>query len=66
MSINIFERKDMRGGGYAKRKFTFKEAQAIRVEYESGAYTQEQLAIKYDVSQPLINQILCYKTYTQE
>ena len=56
----------MRGGGYAKRKFTFKEAQAIRVEYESGAYTQQQLAIKYDVSQPLINQILCYKTYTQE
>ena len=66
MSINIYERKDMRGGGYAKRKFTFKEAQAIRVEYESGAYTQQQLAIKYDVSQPLITQSLCYKTYTQE
>jgi hypothetical protein len=66
MSINIFERKDMRGGGYAKRKFTFKEAQQIRLEYESGAYTQKQLAIKYDVSQPLINQILCYKTYIQQ
>lgn len=63
MSVNIYERKDRRGGGYAKRKFTFDEAQAIRLEYESGKHTQEQLAKKHNVSQPLINQILCYKTY---
>jgi len=63
MSINIYERKDRRGGGYAKRKFTFEEAQKIRLEYESGQYTQDQLAIKYHVSQPIINKILRYKTY---
>ena len=28
MSINIYDRKDMRGGGYAKRKFTLEEAEA--------------------------------------
>ena len=63
MSINIYERKDRRGGGYAKRKFTFEEAQAIRLEYETGVYTQEQLACKYKVSQSIINKILRYKTY---
>ena len=63
MSINIYERKDMRGGGYAKRKFTFKEAQMVRLEYETGAFTQGQLAIKYAVSQSIINKILRYKTY---
>jgi predicted DNA-binding protein (UPF0251 family) len=63
MSINIYERKDMRGGGYAKRKFTFDEAQAIRLEYETGQQTQEQLAQKYKVSQSIINKILRYKTY---
>ena len=30
MSINIYERKDRRGGGYAKRKFTFEEAQKLK------------------------------------
>ena len=63
MSINIYERKDMRGGGYAKRKFTFEEAQKIRLEYETGTYTQAQLASKYNVSQSIINKILRYKTY---
>ena len=63
MSINIYERKDMRGGGYAKRKFTFQEAQSIRLEYETGEFTQAQLAIKYAVSQSIINKILRYKTY---
>ena len=63
MSINIYERKDMRGGGYAKRKFTFAEAQSIRIEYETGTFTQAQLAIKYAVSQSIINKILRYKTY---
>ena len=53
----------MRGGGYAKRKFTFAEAQGIRLEYETGAFTQAQLAIKYAVSQSIINKILRYKTY---
>jgi hypothetical protein len=63
MSINIYERKDMRGGGYAKRKFTFTEAQSIRIEYETGTFTQAQLAVKYAVSQSIINKILRYKTY---
>jgi len=63
MSINIYDRKDRRGGGYAKRKFTFDEAQKIRLEYETGSYTQDQLALKYKVSQSIINKILRYKTY---
>ena len=33
MSVSIYERKDRRGGGYSKRKFTFKEAQMVRLEY---------------------------------
>ena len=66
MSINVFERKDRRGGGYAKRKFTYEEAQQIRIEYESGVFTQEQIAIKYGVSQSLINKILRNKTYLKE
>jgi predicted DNA-binding protein (UPF0251 family) len=66
MSINIYERKDRRGGGYAKRKFTYEEAQKIRLEYETGAYTQEQLAESYKVSQSIINKILKYKTYIKD
>tara|TARA_R100000664_G_scaffold33984_1_gene53155 strand:- start:927 stop:1127 length:201 start_codon:yes stop_codon:yes gene_type:complete len=66
MSINIYERKDRRGGGYAKRKFTYEEAQKIRLEYETGAYTQEQLAESYQVSQSIINKILKYKTYIKD
>tara|TARA_R100001463_G_scaffold56773_1_gene108900 strand:- start:341 stop:541 length:201 start_codon:yes stop_codon:yes gene_type:complete len=66
MSINVFERKDRRGGGYAKRKFTYEEAQKIRLDYQSGVYTQEQIAIKYNVSQSLINKILRHKTYLKE
>tara|TARA_R110002051_G_scaffold85502_4_gene150709 strand:+ start:121 stop:321 length:201 start_codon:yes stop_codon:yes gene_type:complete len=66
MSINVFERKDRRGGGFAKRKFTYEEAQQIRIEYESGVFTQEQIAIKYGVSQSLINKILRNKTYLKE
>ena len=50
MSVSIYERKDRRGGGYSKRKFTFKEAQMVRLEYETGTFTQVQLAIKYSVS----------------
>jgi|TARA_R110001592_G_scaffold17515_1_gene73696 DNA invertase Pin-like site-specific DNA recombinase len=66
MSINIYERKDRRGGGYSKRKFTFEEAQQIRLDYDSGVFTQEQIAIKYNVSQSLINKILRNKTYTKK
>lgn len=66
MSINVFERKDRRGGGYAKRKFTYQESQQIRLDYDTGTYTQEQIAIKYSVSQSLINKILRRKTYMKE
>ena len=66
MSINIYERKDRRGGGFAKRKFTFEVAQQIRIDYESGVFTQEQIAVKYEVSQSLINKILRYKTYIKK
>jgi DNA invertase Pin-like site-specific DNA recombinase len=66
MSINIYERKDRRGGGYSKRKFTFEVAQQIRIDYESGTFTQEQIAIKYKVSQSLINKILRFKTYIKK
>lgn len=65
MSINIYERKDMRGGGYAKRKFTLEEAEAIRKEYSAGGISQTKLAEKHNVSQPIINMILRGKTYTK-
>tara|TARA_R110001632_G_scaffold204999_1_gene328569 strand:- start:257 stop:457 length:201 start_codon:yes stop_codon:yes gene_type:complete len=65
MSINIYDRKDMRGGGYAKRKFTYEEAQDIRADYKLGQYTQHQLAVKYKVSQSIINKILRLKTYNK-
>lgn len=63
MSINIYDRKDMRGGGYAKRKFTLEEAEEIRKEYKQGGVSQNQLARKYEVSQPIINMLLKGKTY---
>ena len=63
MSVNIYERKDRRGGGYAKRKFTLEEAEAIRVEYSGGGISQNKLAAKYNVSQPIINMIIKRKTY---
>ena len=66
MSVSIYDRKDRRGGGYSKRKFTFKEAEMIREEYKTGVFTQEQLAQKYSVSQPLMNQILTKKTYIKD
>jgi len=55
----------MRGGGYAKRKFTLEEAEAIRKEYGAGGISQTKLADKYGVSQPIINMILRGKTYTK-
>ena len=60
------DRKDRRGGGYAKRKFTYEQAVAIRELYETGKYTQNELAEVCEVSQPIINQILTYKTYTKD
>ena len=63
MSINIYDRKDRRGGGYAKRKFTLEEAESIRKEYSAGGISQTKLAVKYGVSQPIINMILRGKTY---
>lgn len=65
MSINIYDRKDMRGGGYAKRKFTLEEAEAIRQEYKLGGISQNELARKYSVSQPIINMLLKGKTYNK-
>ena len=53
----------MRGGGYAKRKFTLEEAESIRKEYSAGGISQTKLAVKYGVSQPIINMILRGKTY---
>ena len=38
------DRKDRRGGGYAKRKFTYEQAELIREIYKIGKYTQDQLA----------------------
>ena len=35
--IKTSDRKDSRGGGYAKRKFTFQEAEGIRGEYHRGS-----------------------------
>tara|TARA_R110002072_G_scaffold78289_2_gene181592 strand:- start:882 stop:1085 length:204 start_codon:yes stop_codon:yes gene_type:complete len=60
------DRKDRRGGGYAKRKFTFEQAEEIRNLYKTGQYTQEYLAEVCEVSQPIINQILTHKTYTKD
>jgi len=65
MSVNIYDRKDRRGGGYAKRKFTLEEAEEIRKEYSAGGISQTKLAVKYGVSQPIINMILRGKTYTK-
>ena len=66
MSVSIYDRKDRRGGGYSKRKFTFQEAEMIREEYKTGVFTQQQLAQKYSVSQPLMNYILNKKTYKKD
>jgi len=63
MGVNRLERKDRRGGGYARRKFTTEEANKIREEYLKGGISQSGLAKKYGTSQPLINQIISGKTY---
>jgi len=63
--IKTSDRKDSRGGGYAKRKFTYKEAQDIRGEYLMGGISVSALARKYDVSQPLMYQLVKGTTYNE-
>tara|TARA_Y100000385_G_C12785829_1_gene505479 strand:- start:353 stop:616 length:264 start_codon:yes stop_codon:yes gene_type:complete len=64
--IRIEDRKDSRGGGYSRRKFTVEEANAIREEYTTATekITISSLARKYKVSQPLMHQLIKGKTYT--
>jgi len=64
--IRIEDRKDSRGGGYSRRKFTVEEANAIRKEYTNATQkiTISSLARKYKVSQPLMYQLIKGKTYT--
>ena len=58
--IRIEDRKDSRGGGYSRRKFTVAEADAIREEYNTATekITISSLARKYSVSQPLMYQLI--------
>ena len=64
--IKTSERKDHRGGGYSRRKLTDSEAKLIRQEYEEGAGgTVTQMAKRYNVSQPLMYQLLNYVTYNE-
>tara|TARA_R100000005_G_C5001369_1_gene208562 strand:+ start:5600 stop:5803 length:204 start_codon:yes stop_codon:yes gene_type:complete len=60
------DRKDRRGGGYSKRKFTYEQAENIRKLYKEIDITQAELAEVCGVSQPIINQILTHKTYTKD
>ncbi len=64
--IRLEDRKDSRGGGYSRRKFTVEEANAIRKEYTNATQkiTISSLARKYRVSQPLMYQLIKGKTYT--
>lgn len=63
--IKIEDRKDMRGGGYARRKFTVEEADNIRTEYKTSTpkVSVSSLARKYSVSQPLMYQLIKGTTY---
>jgi len=47
--IKVGDRKDSRGGGYSRRKFTVEEADAIRKEYiaAAGKITISSLAAMY-------------------
>ena len=58
--IRVEDRKDSRGGGYSRRKFTVAEADAIREEYNTSTQkiTISSLARKYSVSQPLMYQLI--------
>ena len=63
--IKTADRKDYRGGGFAKRKFTFYEGEGIRGEYGGGKISISALARKYEVSQPLMYQLIKRKTYNE-
>ena len=65
--IRLEDRKDLRGGGYSRRKFTVEEADAIRKEYSTSTQkiTISSLARKYSVSQPLMYQLIKGTTYTE-
>mgnify|MGYP003638925630 FL=1 len=64
--IKTEDRKDMRGGGYSRRKFNPEEVDAIRKEYSTATdkITISSLARKYKVSQPLMYQMIKGSTYT--
>ena len=64
--IKIEDRKDLRGGGYARRKFSIQEADDIRKEYNTSTQkiTISSLARKYKVSQPLMYHLIKGTTYT--
>ena len=66
--IKIGDRKDKRGGGYSRRKFTVAEADAIRLEFNTSEskITISAMARKYEVSQPLMYQLLKGTTYTDK
>ena len=65
--IKIEDRKDSRGGGYSRRKFTTEEADVIRQEYNTSTQkiTISSLARKYSVSQPLMYQLIKGTTYVE-
>ena len=66
--IKVSDRKDSRGGGYSRRKFTVAEADAIRLEFNTSEskITISAMARKYEVSQPLMYQLLKGTTYTDK
>ena len=66
--IKVGDRKDKRGGGYSRRKFTVAEADAIRLEFNTSESktTISAMARKYEVSQPLMYQLLKGTTYTDK
>tara|TARA_Y100000401_G_scaffold116758_1_gene123331 strand:+ start:512 stop:775 length:264 start_codon:yes stop_codon:yes gene_type:complete len=66
--IKLEDRKDMRGGGYARRKFSLEEVDMIRSEYATTTekVTISSLARKYNVSQPLMYQLIKGKTYNEQ
>lgn len=63
--IKLEDRKDNRGGGYSRRKFTTEEANIIRKEYRTSTpkVSISSLARKYSVSQPLMYQLIKGTTY---
>ena len=65
--IKLKDRKDMRGGGYSRRKFSDEEVDVIRKEYATTTekVTISALARKYNVSQPLMYQLIKGTTYNE-